>query len=804
MSYCYSQTIATMSSTTVETTTVETPFTSGAVRSGSNIDFWQSYIQSRPGPTEDFFQLIHEYHTNHGDKTCNIAHDVGTGPGNIAARLAAYFEHVVGSDLNGQALAVAPALLPQQLSNSGRVTFVHSPAEDLVEKTPATSGGDGTTDLITVSECMPLLNAPKALKAFHHLLRPGGTLGIYFYGPCVFADGDVDGCNAAYDKVATRICTFNQPMKGTPGFPFHLNAAETLESYMDNIAIPAEDWESVVRHKWNCDMPLLFNSKAGFDFDFGVVDRRAEGEVTQEIINRDFWGAEWSVADVKAYLDSVYPNYRDKAGDRYAEVEALLEELNTAMGGEKRKVTFPVVLILATKKEEAVVAPTTTKSSRVQLSANLNVLGRVNEVPSEDAVRKTEELLQKNHDDFHVFWRDQNGHNHMAHSLLTTFALGGDPHEVQRAYEDGLAVQRAQPQVEYDVVKGLANDDNMFAVLGQIAQYTNVMTFFEQQMDQRDWREVLDQYCFNRSKLADIILARMYEGAYHPIIHLGLGVEFEQPSIIAEALAQAITHPVSGIPDCLLMTSEIADRTEGGRMDLSLVELFNTAREMDVIFRGPRWEDMTLKMKDGVLGRSREAVVALAAQFRVHPSDLERRAAESLNGSAYIAGASQRPGKAAKIDFFHMHAVTSSIFLTVLVQQPWISLENKVRLVEWKGRTDLFWYAASGSSKLDLQEINEYKASDVTAGMGWSELYSSINKMHDDGHVAKFVRALKSGQDASAPFEQANQDTFPLQGDAWLQLARMAYDSTVGLPDEAKWIWGAGFAQAWGRTPARA
>ncbi|KAL2751793.1 hypothetical protein ACRALDRAFT_213747 [Sodiomyces alcalophilus JCM 7366] len=785
-----------MSTTTVEPT-VETPFTSGAVRSGSNIDFWRSYIESRPSPTEDFFQLINEYHQKHGDNTSDIAHDVGTGPGNIAARLAAYFKHVVGSDVNSEALAVAPALMPQHLH--GRLTFIHSPAEDLADKTPATSGGNGTTDLITVSECMPLLNAPKALKAFHHLLRPGGTLGIYFYGPCIFADGAVEECNAAYDKVATRICAFNQPMKGTPGFPFHLHAAETLESYMDNIAFPAEDWENVVRYKWNCDMPLLFNSKAGFDFDFGAVDRRSEGEVTEEAINRDFWGVEWSVADVKAYLDSVYPNYRDKAGARYAEVEALLQELDTAMGGEKRKVTFPVVLLLATKKGRAV---STTKASRVQLSADCGSLGRVNEILG-DAVRKTEELLQKNHDEFHVFWRDQNGHNHMAHSLLTTFALGGDAQEVQRAYEDGLAVQRAQPEADHEVIKGLANDENMFAILGQVAQYTNVVIFFEQQMDQRGWRDVLDKYCFSGTKLADIILARMYEGAYHPIIHLGLGVEFEQPSIIAEALAQAITHPVSGIPDCLLATSEIADQAKGGRMDLSLIELFNTARENDVIFRGPRWEDMTLKMKDGVLGRSREAIVRLAAQFRVDPSDLERRAAESLNGSAYLAGASQRPGKAAKIDFFHMHAVTSSIFLTVLVRQPWISLEKKVRLVEWKGRTDLFWYAASGCSKLDVREINDYKAG-ASAGMGWSELYRSINKMHDDGHVAKFVRALKSGQDVSEPFEQANQATFRLQGDAWLKLARMAYDSTVGLPDEIKWIWGAGFAQAWGNVPARA
>ncbi|KAK3182631.1 hypothetical protein K4F52_006081 [Lecanicillium sp. MT-2017a] len=785
-----------MSTITLET--VETPFTSGAVRSGSNIDFWKSYIESRPNPTEDFFQLINDYHQTHGDGSANIAHDVGTGPGNIASRLASYFQHVVGSDVNEKALAVAPALMPVNLT--GRLAFIHSPAEDLADKVPITSGGRGNTDLITVSECMPLLNAPKALKAFHDLLRPGGTLGIYFYGPCIFADGDIEKCNAAYDKVATQICSFNQPMKGTPGFPFHLNAAETLLSYMDNIAMPQEDWESVERHKWNCDMPLLFNSKAGFDFDFDVVDRRSENEVTKETINRDMWSAEWSINDIKNYLDSVYPNYRDKAGERYSQVESLMEELRLAMGGEKRKVTFPVVLILATKKSTVPCTNTTVKANLVQLSADCASLGRVNAIPPE-SVKKAEELLQKNHDEFHVFWRDINGHNHMAHSLLTTFALGGSPMELQRAYDDGIAVQRSQPEANSEIVQGLADDENMFAVLGQVPQYTNVMKYFEQLMDQTSWKEVLHKYCFSGTKLADIILARMYEGAYHPIIHFGLGVEFEQPSIIAEALAQAITHPLSGIPNCLLETSEIA-KQQPGSTDISLVELFDIARDTDVIFRGPRWEDLALKMKDGVLGRSKEAITKLASQFRVDPSDLDRRAAESVNCSAYIAGASQRLGKSAKIDFFHMHAVTSSIFLTVLLRQQWISLENKVRLVEWKGRTDILWYAASGCSKLDVNEISNYQARQ-SAEMGWNDLYSNINKMHDDGHVAKFVRAVKSAQDVSMAFEKQNQAAFPVQGDAWLKLAQMSYDSTIGLPDEAKWVWGAGFAQAWGNVPAR-
>lgn len=681
------------------------------------------------------------------------------------------------------------------------MTFVHSPAETLAQKTPAHAGGHGTTDLVTVSECMPLLDDAAALKAFHKVLRPGGTLAIYFYGPAMFVDGDADRCNAAYDRLATKICTFSQPMKGTPGFPVFLRAAETLLSEMDSIPIPTEDWESVERHKWNCDHPLLFNSKAGFDFDFSRVDRRAESDVTEHHTDRSFWGTEWSIDEVKRYLDSLYPNYRDKMGSRGPEVEALLQELRMAMGEEKRKVTFPLVMILATKKAPSD-ATTMPDASQVQLSPQHLGRGRTAE-SSPESVEVTNQLLQTNHDDFHIFWRDLNGHNHMAHSLLTTFALGATPTELQRAYEDGLQVQRPRPELSIEVVKGLSEDKNLTAIFGQLPQYTNVLTFFEQQINLYGWRAVLHKYCFSRTQLADTLLARMYEGAHHPFIHLGLGVEFALPSIVAEALAQAVVHPYSGIPDCLLLTDAEAIPLASNTSPKLLLDLYKEARASALVATGARWEDGPFKMRDGTLGRSRSEIVRLAAKYRVHPSEMELRAAEVINVSAFIAGATQRQEKSPKIDFFHMHNVTSSVFLTVLIQDPWVSLENKVRMVEWKARTDLFWYAASGCPEFDAQEIYNYRASS-SAGMEWPAIYQAINMMHDDGHVAKFVRALKSAEEVCCPHEQQESISFPMKGEAWLQLARMAYDSTIGVADPAKWVFGVGFDQAWMEVPARA
>lgn len=43
------------------------------------------------------------------------------------------------------------------------------------------------------------------------------------------------------------------------------------------------------------------------------------------------------------------------------------------------------------------------------------------------------------------------------------------------------------------------------------------------------------------SSIAGLLLMD-FTGFLHPIIHLGFGVEFQQPAIIAEALAQAAVH----------------------------------------------------------------------------------------------------------------------------------------------------------------------------------------------------------------------------------------------------------------------
>jgi hypothetical protein len=109
--------------------------------------------------------------------------------------------------------------------------------------------------------------------------------------------------------------------------------------------------------------------------------------------------------------------------------------------------------------------------------------------------------------------------------------------------------------------------------LGCDKYYHNFLIFFKDEIKLKEWPEVLNEYLFKGYERADNMLVRMFGGILHPIIHLGFGVEFEQPAIIAEALAQAAVH--DNWEASHLIKSEKAARAHGRdhRRDATIVQL---------------------------------------------------------------------------------------------------------------------------------------------------------------------------------------------------------------------------------------
>lgn len=189
----------------------------------------------------------------------------------------------------------------------------------------------------------------------------------------------------------------------------------------------------------------------------------------------------------------------------------------------------------------------------------------------------------------------------------------------------------------------------------------------------------------------------------------------------------------------------------------------------------------------------------------------------SLTRLVYYTSAAQRPSKKVKIDFFFIHCVNSSIFLSSIVKLPFLSTRNKLRLLEWKGRLDLLMYVSRGSPDLRLDEVTNYPVNNE-----WPAIFSkSVNHPDDDGHLVKFVRALAHGQQVCKQFESRGPQEVPVNGKMWLQIGNMgesflcivevfiancptAIDSTAGSNDGAMWIRSTGFDEAWENMPDRA
>lgn len=387
-----------------------------------------------------------------------------------------------------------------------------------------------------------------------------------------------------------------------------------------------------------------------------------------------------------------------------------------------------------------------TNASGFQLSRDLG-LARVGASPA--GSRETvAQLLQRNHDKWHMCFRTVAGHNHISHALSSTFAMGGTPDELHRAYDDGEPIQKDRPPVNWKTVEEMSDASQFRERMMILDEYPNFLAFFQKEIAAHDgdWRAVVAKHCFSRTPLADLMLAQQFEGLYHPIIHTGFGIEFEMPSLVAEGLAQAASHDPMNIDVFLLRAEQLAKTRPGYHR--SLIELYHECHANERIRTAARLSDGPWKVRDGVLGRAMDDIVEVAALFQVTPTPegIQEAMVEMISCAAYSCAAAHQAGKERKIDFFLMHCVTSSIFFTILIRQSWITLADKARLLEWKARMDVVWYAACAAPKLCEYNLTGYQPT-ISKNMTWEQMYMALNRHHDDGHVAKFVRAIRNGEE---------------------------------------------------------
>jgi SAM-dependent methyltransferase len=125
------------------------------------------YAQRRPDYPPALFAALAHLAPGRG-----LAWDAGTGNGQAARGLAAYFHRVVATDASRSQLAQAPA--------HERVAYVQA-AED------GSGLQDGSVDLVTVAQAAHWFDLDRFYTEVGRVLRPAGVLALWGYGICQIA-----------------------------------------------------------------------------------------------------------------------------------------------------------------------------------------------------------------------------------------------------------------------------------------------------------------------------------------------------------------------------------------------------------------------------------------------------------------------------------------------------------------------------------------------------------------------------------------------------------------------------------------
>lgn len=433
----------------------------------------------------------------------------------------------------------------------------------------------------------------------------------------------------------------------------------------------------------------------------------------------------------------------------------------------------------------------------------------------------------------HIFTSDMEDwgvllHNHVVYHVLSLWALGADPDTILQHAKRNMTYTLVPPKfADAKTVESLSTLEGFAAAIGNEDLYQDLVCFFEQELAAHGRDEVLDRYLLGDNDIARNILPRLFHGYVHAIMHVGLGIEFHQDTILAEGLAEAVVHDewwyTKYLGDCAAVA---ADKAAQNLPSLSLVECYDLCLQDETVttciktslrhlmdqYEPPskkwpegRWKVSTEPWRDCVQARAGDALASIAGRFRVNETDdLEMAAAEVINATLWLVLAAQRPPHEFRLDFFLIHASNASLWLSVYLALPHVSRAKKAQLIQMTGHIMLYMAAGVGCPEPHLEHTLEHDPK-VAGGSDWEEIFAQACEQRDDGHMIKFIRALKHGENVSKPYDHV--DAFRLKQAMFLIGANATMDSVSEKPmdfikhhDIIRMV---GVPQVWARVPVR-
>jgi hypothetical protein len=357
---------------------------------------------------------------------------------------------------------------------------------------------------------------------------------------------------------------------------------------------------------------------------------------------------------------------------------------------------------------------------------------RQHEGSTPDSLKLLLDSLEDNHEKWHVYFHEMGYHNHIAHHLITLYALGAPASIIKKAYSLESSWQRPislglkSPEIEP------ITENNFFEHLGDERYFKAYVDYFEPVVARLGPIAALEKYVYAREynyikglaadKEQPDMLTRHMAAILHPMIQTGFGVEFGFPGLVVEGLAQTAVHELKTsvhIPLFEPSSSKTArpSRSESPHALTILQTLLSSA---DPVLKPADPGDVLIQVYYDFCMDAAPAVIPLVDEWLADVMNLvgkegqEEELKKKLEGKVeevvwantimYGVGgwSSSRDYNA---DFFLMHIVTSAIFLPSFLAT--LQPVATINLLKAFFSTSVLWFVGRGRPPINLVEFYE-------------------------------------------------------------------------------------------------
>lgn len=422
----------------------------------------------------------------------------------------------------------------------------------------------------------------------------------------------------------------------------------------------------------------------------------------------------------------------------------------------------------------------------------------------------------------------------MIHHLLAAYSFGASKEKIQHIFDIHAKDQRPLPPSI-----GTFTRENFKEHLGKAEAYTSFLQFFESEIEKNGAIDTVRRFVWSGD-----FLARTVGGLYHPMIHIGYGLEFDIPGIVAEGLSMAActeshfakivpSHPdltnssllpvqaqiyaenysstargmfsqfVDQISSQLSTTLGVSDKTPSNDRsvpveeqdpntpdflkDNQILKILKDIRE-DAAFDSVTYDNPN--KFDTFIAKSEnfDRINHYVSQWKIdeNTKNIQEKLKELYTAAALLIGATGvRDGYPLRLDFGFAHTLTSIEFVHQYVCR--IAPSEAVALIRGHFAITLVYYVVRGRPTFNFDGLLNYTTPQKNSNINnhWLDVFDRSLSC-EEAHVIKAVRSCSVGQIIYGAHGDQNLNKI------WLNVAQMVCDG------DGKWDFDSlGFDESW-------